>query len=175
MKKNEIPLNNYRSLLHSVLSRSGVNDNQERKDIIQTVFLNFLGSNYLHNTEQQLIKYLILSANNTRINVWRKRTKKGTVQKISFQEKEFAIEDRNDYDMEYFEFEKIILSSIDDLSNELMTTIKLRSVDGMSYEEISKIMKIPIGTVKARIFRARSILRKKLSGEVDEKLICYLQ
>jgi len=31
-----------------------------------------------------------------------------------------------------------------------------------SYEEIAEILGIPVGTVKARIFRARELLKKKL-------------
>jgi RNA polymerase sigma-70 factor (ECF subfamily) len=35
-------------------------------------------------------------------------------------------------------------------------------VDGISYEEISQILELPIGTVKARIHRGRKILQQKL-------------
>jgi RNA polymerase sigma-70 factor (ECF subfamily) len=35
-------------------------------------------------------------------------------------------------------------------------------VDGISYEEISRILELPIGTVKARIHRGRKILQQKL-------------
>jgi RNA polymerase sigma-70 factor (ECF subfamily) len=32
----------------------------------------------------------------------------------------------------------------------------------MSYEEIATEMNLPVGTVKARIFRARELLKKRL-------------
>jgi len=38
----------------------------------------------------------------------------------------------------------------------------MRHVDEISYEEISRILKLPIGTVKARIHRGRKILQQKL-------------
>lgn len=49
------------------------------------------------------------------------------------------------------------------------TLIKLRYFDELSYEEISKEMDLPLGTVKAQLFRAREFLndmmRKSKGGE----------
>ena len=40
-------------------------------------------------------------------------------------------------------------------------------VEGISYEEISEIMDLPMGTVKARIHRGRNILQQKLMSFVS--------
>ena len=37
-----------------------------------------------------------------------------------------------------------------------------RNEEEISYEENSDILKLPLGTVKARIFRAREMLNKKV-------------
>jgi RNA polymerase sigma-70 factor (ECF subfamily) len=50
------------------------------------------------------------------------------------------------------------------LREDYRTAILLRHVEGLSYEEISEIMEIPLGTVKTYIFRARRELRKALSA-----------
>jgi RNA polymerase sigma-70 factor, ECF subfamily len=39
-------------------------------------------------------------------------------------------------------------------------------IDGISYEEISEILELPIGTVKAQIHRGRNMLQQKLMGFV---------
>ncbi len=39
-----------------------------------------------------------------------------------------------------------------------------RHKEDRSYEEIAEVLGIPIGTVKARIFRARELLKKKLKS-----------
>ena len=39
-------------------------------------------------------------------------------------------------------------------------------VEGIPYEEISRILELPIGTIKARIHRGRKILQQKLIGFV---------
>ncbi len=56
--------------------------------------------------------------------------------------------------------------AIDALPQELRTAITLREIDGMSYEEIAKIMECPIGTVRSRIFRAREAVAEKLRPQL---------
>jgi RNA polymerase sigma-70 factor (ECF subfamily) len=44
--------------------------------------------------------------------------------------------------------------------------IALRHFAGLSYEEIAEVKKLPLGTVKNKLFRARVVLKERLSGEV---------
>jgi RNA polymerase sigma-70 factor (ECF subfamily) len=53
-------------------------------------------------------------------------------------------------------------AAIDELPDELRTAIQLRELEGMSYEEIARIMDCPIGTVRSRIFRARESIASRL-------------
>ena len=46
--------------------------------------------------------------------------------------------------------------------------IVLKDYDGKRYEEISEILRIPIGTVRSRLHRARSQLRERLRPLVEE-------
>ena len=57
-----------------------------------------------------------------------------------------------------------IQESIDSLQNKYKEALILRDIQGMSYKEISKIIKVPVGTVKSRVNRARLKLQKKLKG-----------
>jgi RNA polymerase sigma-70 factor (ECF subfamily) len=59
--------------------------------------------------------------------------------------------------------------AIEELPEELRTAIQLREIEGMSYEEIAKIMDCPIGTVRSRIFRAREAIAVKLAPLVDKR------
>ena len=52
------------------------------------------------------------------------------------------------------------------LPEELRTTITLREIDGLSYEEIATLMACPIGTVRSRIFRARESIAERLRPQL---------
>nr|WP_269446643.1 RNA polymerase sigma factor RpoE [Ferrovum sp. PN-J185] len=58
-------------------------------------------------------------------------------------------------------------NSMDALPDELRTAIRLREIEGLSYEEIASIMNCPIGTVRSRIFRAREAIAEKLRPQLD--------
>ncbi len=60
------------------------------------------------------------------------------------------------------EIELVVYNTIARMPSDLQTAIKLREIDGMSYEEISDVMHCPVGTVRSRIFRARSVIEKNV-------------
>jgi len=55
-----------------------------------------------------------------------------------------------------------IEEAINSLPEKYRQVIIYRHKDDKSYEEIADLLGIPVGTVKARIFRARELLKKKL-------------
>jgi RNA polymerase sigma-70 factor (ECF subfamily) len=58
-------------------------------------------------------------------------------------------------------------ATIDGLPEELRTAIQLREIEGMSYDDIARIMDCPIGTVRSRIFRAREAIAERLRPLLD--------
>jgi len=58
-------------------------------------------------------------------------------------------------------------AAIESLPEELRSAIQLRELDGMSYDEIAKLMDCPIGTVRSRIFRAREAIAERLKPLLD--------
>lgn len=57
-----------------------------------------------------------------------------------------------------------ISEAIASLPPKYREVIIYRHKDDKSYEEIADLLNIPVGTVKARIFRARELLKKMLKG-----------
>ena len=55
-----------------------------------------------------------------------------------------------------------VINALNNLSHQFRMAILLKYVIGYSYEEISKIMDIPKGTVRSSIFRAKETLREEL-------------
>lgn len=64
---------------------------------------------------------------------------------------------------------KDILSAIAALPTEYKMALVLADLEEMSYQEIARILSVPIGTVRSRISRARFILREKLIQHGEEK------
>lgn len=60
---------------------------------------------------------------------------------------------------------QVISKAISKLSPCLSRVLILRDLQGFSYQEITEIERISLGTVKSRVFRAREILRKRLKED----------
>jgi RNA polymerase sigma-70 factor, ECF subfamily len=59
-----------------------------------------------------------------------------------------------------------ITRAIQELPPDFRELIALRHFAGLSYEEIADAKNMPLGTVKNKLFRARAVLKERLSGEV---------
>ncbi len=62
---------------------------------------------------------------------------------------------------------EIVREEMEQLPPLLRVAVTMREIDGLSYSEISKLLKISVGTAKTRVFRARQILRDKLTARLD--------
>ncbi len=58
---------------------------------------------------------------------------------------------------------------INALDAEFKEVIVLRDIQGFSYEEISAMLKKPVGTIKSRLFRARDAMRACLQGFMGDR------
>jgi RNA polymerase sigma-70 factor (ECF subfamily) len=57
-----------------------------------------------------------------------------------------------------------ITNALSALDVDFRTVIILCDLEGFTYDEMSKILDIPIGTVRSRLHRARNILKQKLQS-----------
>jgi RNA polymerase sigma-70 factor (ECF subfamily) len=71
--------------------------------------------------------------------------------------------------LEHAERELLIEKALDSLGPEHRAVVILKDFDGHRYEEISKLLEIPIGTVRSRLHRARCELRELLRPLIDEE------
>lgn len=63
-----------------------------------------------------------------------------------------------------------LYDAIDLLPPAYKTVVILQYFQGMKIKEISQVMNIPIGSVKAYLFRAREALRNQLRDEEEERM-----
>jgi RNA polymerase sigma-70 factor (ECF subfamily) len=65
------------------------------------------------------------------------------------------------------ETEEAVQKALLSLPFDFRIVVILRDIEGLSYEEIAETLKISLGTVKSRLWRARLDLKKKLCCFVD--------
>ena len=90
-----------------------------------------------------------------------KRRKTYSISEISDVDREvnFFVQDENSDDKLDDNESNILHESIFELEEDFRTIIILREIQELSYENISKILKLPLGTVKSRINRGKLKLR----------------
>ena len=64
--------------------------------------------------------------------------------------------------------QKMILKAVDRLPKKMKDVIVLYEFEDESYDVIAKKLKVPVGTVKSRLYCAREILKKELSELIGD-------
>jgi len=62
---------------------------------------------------------------------------------------------------------RVVRDSIAALEHDMRTALILRDINGMAYDEIASVLRVPLGTVKSRIARARAKVQEQLQRNPD--------
>lgn len=79
--------------------------------------------------------------------------------------------DRGESPMEIFAHEEIrarVESELKQVPEPYRTTVVLRDIEGLAYEEIADVLQVSLGTVKSRLIRGRDALKKRLEAFIRE-------
>ncbi|MGE0590082.1 MAG: sigma-70 family RNA polymerase sigma factor [Cyclobacteriaceae bacterium] len=145
-------------------------DEDDAKDLVQDTYMKayrFIES-FQKGTNAKAWLFRILK--NSFINDYRKKSKEPN--KVDYQEVE-SYYNSDDVDRQIttdLRVEALQNMIGDEISNALnaldvdfRTVIILADLEGFKYDEMAKILDIPIGTVRSRLHRARNLLKDKLS------------
>ncbi len=146
-------------------------DEDDAKDLVQDTYMKafrFINS-FQEGTNAKAWLYRILK--NSFINDYRKKSKQPA--KVDYQEveqfynsedtpKEATVDLRMETTKDMIGDE--ISNALNSLAIDFRTVIILCDLEGFTYEEMAKILDIPIGTVRSRLHRARNLLREKLGA-----------
>ena len=168
-------LKKYRAPLYNLLYRM-VRNKMETEDLVQEAFIKAFSSLASFNDDYAFSTWLYKIAINNCIDHFRKKKLKTFPIDKPIESKDGSI--KREFPDASYRPDKFILSkekgmliedAIQSLPEKYRTAIVLRHSQDKSYEEISEIMEIPLGTVKARIFRAREMLKKQLKHKLYPK------
>ena len=150
-------------------------DEDESKDLVQETFMKayrFIKS-FQQGTNAKAWLYRILK--NSFINEYRKKSKQPA--KVDYQEVEnyYNSDDVNADKTVDLRVETLkdmmgdeVTMALNSLAVDFRTVIILCDLEGFTYEEMAKILDIPIGTVRSRLHRARNLLKEKLASYASE-------
>ena len=148
-----------------------VRNSEEAKDLVQETFIKAFGSLKSYDSSYRFATWLYKIAANCSIDAIRKRrivalsldkpisTKDGDV-KMEVPDYTYHPE----YDLKAKQQRFSINEAIAELPEKYREVIIMRHKEDKPYEDIANILHVPVGTVKARIFRARELLKKKLKS-----------
>jgi RNA polymerase sigma-70 factor (ECF subfamily) len=167
----EMIVNRYKDpLLNFVYHFLG--DRIDAEDVVQETFLRVYRNKHLYRNIAKFSTWIYTIAGNLAKTELRRRKRRRlfSISQMGFDNKDFDVPDPLrtadvvvDGDMK----EAFIRKEIDALPVKFKEVVVLRDIDEFSYEEISDILKIPIGTVKSRVNRGRLRLQKRLGDLLE--------
>lgn len=162
----------YKDVVYSIVYRM-VHNKQEAEDLTQEAFIKAYKSINSFNEEYAFSTWLFKIATNNCIDFFRKRKLKtySMDETVKYKDDEFKQEYATDdpdieHDLVADERTQIIRTAIEQLPKKYRIVIELRHTKEHSYEQIAEELDLPLGTIKARIFRAREMLNKSLRGKL---------
>jgi len=160
---NEL-VDKYRNRLMNVITRM-IHSQEEAEDIVQETFVRVYQHRDSFDFKHCFSTWLYTIALNLARNELRKRKrfKFFDIFDLKGNEAEIAVEMKAPTNLP-----QALKKAIDSLPDKYKTAFILRDIEEQSYEEVAKIMSIPLGTVKSRVNRARAMLRDKLKPRMEE-------
>jgi RNA polymerase sigma-70 factor (ECF subfamily) len=153
-------------------------DPEEARDLTQETFLQAFRSIAHFRGEADLRTWLYRIAVNqarNRWRWWRRRRRSVTVSLDATDEthelplgSRLVDEQADDPEARTLahEREEILLAAVRTLARPYREAVVLRDIEGLSYEEVAAALNIGVGTVKSRLSRGRTELRRKLEGSL---------
>lgn len=165
-------LSKYRNQIFNLILKI-VHDVEEVEDLTQEAFSKAFNSIGNFNKEYAFSTWLYRIATNCSIDFLRKRRLKtySLDNPIKTKDDEYYVEIKDERDepsknVMREQRNKVVREAIAQLPDKYRVVIEMRHLQELTYEEIAKELGLPLGTVKAHIFRAREMLYKMLRDKL---------
>lgn len=150
-----------------------LSDYEDASDASQEVFIKIYKSIASFKGQASFATWMYRICANVCNDMLRKRQRRGITLSIDADDEDEnslynelpSNELQPDEQLELNERQAAVRQAIDSLKDEYKEIIVYSDMNDMSYEEVSQVLKVPVGTVKSRLNRARNALRKKLLGK----------
>ena len=168
----EVLVRRYQSRVLAHVARM-VGSRDDALDLSQEIFLKVFGALDRYNPAYKFSTWVFRIAGNAAIDHLRKRRPRTVPLEVQDADGRMSSFENKSHDLDpYAELRNVergsaIARAIAALPAEFRELITLRHFGGLSYEQIAEVKQMPLGTVKNKLFRARAVLKDRLSGELS--------
>lgn len=152
-----------------------IKDKEQVNDLVQEAFVKAFDNLNTYSTNYAFSTWLYRIATNHTIDYLRKKKLKtlsiDEPVKTRDGEMKMQLEDESagtDRNIIRKQRQNIVQGAIEDLPPKYRKVIEMRHMEEKSYQEIADVLDLPLGTVKAHIFRARELLYKALKDKREK-------
>ena len=164
-------INAYNELVHRYKDRllnfvfRYFNNREQAEDVVQDTMIKLYTHASYYKNIAKFSTWIYTIAKNNALTELRKNKRKQTVSLWTNEGKPIDIEMKDEL-LEQTVYNKMAVEELnkylDEIPENFRIAVVLRDFQELSYEEISKILEIPIGTIKSRINRGRIQLSEKM-------------
>lgn len=158
-------VNRYKGRLMNVIGRM-LSSTEEAEDVVQETFVRVYQHRQSFNFQHCFSTWIYTIGLNLARNELRKRRrfKFFEISDMKGNEKELSVDPKLPSRLP-----ELLKGAVATLPEKYREAFLLRDVEEMSYDEVAKILDVPLGTVKSRVNRARLMLREKLKPRMEEQ------
>lgn len=138
-----------------------VADRETAEELVQETFLRIFNQKNSYTPEYAVSTWVYTIALNLARSELRKRKLRRFLS-LDFIKEEADVELADKINLKAESLAPIIQRAIEKLPDDYRTAFILCDIQRLPYQQIAEVMRVPVGTVKSRINRARSMLRDKL-------------
>jgi RNA polymerase sigma factor (sigma-70 family) len=162
----------YYNAIFKLINRM-IRNREEVEDLTQEAFIKAFTSLKRFDNQYSFSTWLYkIATNNSIDHIRKKKLQTFSINKpIQSEESDYSFElpDTNlepDQELIASQRKKMLDEAMNALPAKYRQVILMRHVDEKDYQEIAKTLKLPLGTIKAHIFRARELLYKQLRDKM---------
>jgi RNA polymerase sigma-70 factor, ECF subfamily len=142
-------------------ARALTRDVSRADDLVQSCLLRAVAKQHLWEPGTDLRAWLFTILHNQHVNIVRSSVREGTAVPIEDVASMMTALCNIEASLQLRDLDRAIAK----LPEEQRQVILLVGLEGMRYEEVAKILRIPVGTVRSRLSRGRDMLRVLMDSE----------
>lgn len=141
-----------------------VKDHDKAVDVVQETFIKAFANLHGFNTKKKFSSWIYRIAHNEAVNAVVARKWQISLDAHEWVSHTISSDEDLEEEMKEQEFQEALRELVDDLPLKYKEPLVLFFFEGMQYEEISDVLRLPTSTVGTRIRRGKALLKKSYTA-----------